>query len=187
MSAAHAFAPRPAWWRGAAELSTERLALRAISPGDADEVGAALWANRDHLAPWIVLPSVEPTRAAVRHRMRKLAAAFAAGERLLYTLRPRAGGELLGCAGLVPSGGATCMLSYWLAAAHTRRGYAREAVAALARLAFARAGAHRVRIECLSANVRSAAVARAAGFERTGARDGVEVWTLEATDLDRVR
>ena len=128
-----ALATRPGWWTAATEIQSDRLVLRAISPADAAEVGRALWVNRDHLAPWIDVPSVEPTEEAMRRRLGELADAFAAGERLLYTVRLPAGDDLLGAIGLSPAGKAWA-LSYWLAAAHTGRGYAREAVAALVRL-----------------------------------------------------
>jgi RimJ/RimL family protein N-acetyltransferase len=172
-----ALATSPGWWTAATEILTDRLVLRAISPDDAAEVGRALWTNRDHLAPWINVPAVEPTQESMRERLGELADAFAAGERLLYTVRLPAGDDLLGCIGLSPAGEAWA-LSYWLAAAHTGQGYAREAVAALARLLFAYGGADRVVIECLRDNARSAGVARAVGFERTGERDGVQTWTL---------
>jgi len=168
---------RPGWWTAATEILTDRLVLRAISPADAAEVGSTLWTNRDHLGPWINVPAVEPTEESVRLRLCALADAFAAGERLLYTVRLPGGNDLLGCVGLTPAGEAWA-LSYWLAAAHTGRGYAREAVAALARLAFGYADADRVLIECLRDNARSAGVARAVGFERAGERDGVEAWVL---------
>jgi RimJ/RimL family protein N-acetyltransferase len=165
------------WWLDATEIWTERLVLRAISPADAAEVRHALWSNHDHLAPWIDLPGGEPTGKWMSLRIRRLVDEFVSGEQLIYTARTHAGGELLGCFGLTAAG-AAWELSYWLAAAHTRQGYAREAATALVRLAFARGGAHRVRLECQRTNVRSAKVARAVGFERTGVRDGVEQWTL---------
>jgi RimJ/RimL family protein N-acetyltransferase len=177
-----ALATRPRWWTAATEILTDRLVLRAISPDDAGELSRALWVNRDHLTPWINVPAVEPTEEAMRRRLCEHADAFAAGERLLYTVRLPAGHDLLGCIGLTPAGEAWA-LSYWLAAAHTGQGYAREAVAALARLAFAYADADRVVIECLRDNARSAGVARAVGFERTGELDGVQTWTLSPDRL----
>jgi RimJ/RimL family protein N-acetyltransferase len=165
------------WWLDATEIRTERLVLRALSPADGADIGRALWTNRDHLAPWIDVPSAEPTEASMRRRMHWFADGFAAGTRFYYTLRDPACGALHGCVGLIPSGTAWT-ISYWLVAAHTRRGYAREAVAALVRLAFMHPGVHRLSIRCLEGNHRSASVARALGFKHTGGRDGVQEWTL---------
>ena len=195
-----AFATRRRWWLEATEIQTERLVLHAISPADAGELGRALWTHRHHLAPWIDVPTIERSEPWWQQRTRQLANAFAVGAPLLYTVRD-AHGDFLGCAGLTPTsrpaltcadpprfadpgpprralGFATWALSYWLVATHTGQGYAREAAAALAWVAFEHAGARRLLIQCRSDNLRSAAVARALGFARTRLHHGVQHWTL---------
>ena len=167
---------RRRWWLEATEIQTERLVLRAISPADAGELGSALWTHRHHLAPWIDVPRVERGAPWWQQRTRQLASAFAVGSPLLYTVR-NARGDFLGCAGLTLTAGSWA-LSYWLVATHTGRGYAREAAAALTRLAFEHAGARRLLIQCRRDNLRSAAVARALGFARTRVHHGVQHWTL---------
>jgi ribosomal-protein-serine acetyltransferase len=157
------------------EIWTDRLVLRAVDPGDAADLCRALWVNRDHLSPWIDVPETAVDVGVMRTHLTTLAQRFASGTRLLYTVRDRASNELFGCAGIAPD---DWSLSYWLVQSHTRCGYAREAVTALIQLAFLHPWASHLRIECRSENVRSSAVARALGFARLGARDGVEEWVL---------
>jgi RimJ/RimL family protein N-acetyltransferase len=171
-----AFTPRR-WWLDATELRTERLVLRAVSPADAGPLGQALWAHRDHLTPWIDVPGIPLSTWEWRRRTRRNAVAFVRGVQLLYAARRAGTDRLLGCVGLTPTG-ATCELSYWLVPAATGHGYAREAAAALARLAQRHARGRATRIRCRADNVRSAAVARGLGAELTGARGGVQEWTL---------
>ena len=173
-----AFTPRR-WWLDATQIRTERLVLRAISPADAAALGRAMWGHRDHLASWSDVPGIPLSEAWWRRRTRQLALAFVRDAQLLYTARAAEAttGDLLGCIGLTPTS-ATYELSYWLVPSSTGRGYAREAAAALAQLAYRYAGARAVRIRCRTDNVRSAAVARALGALPTGARDGVQEWTL---------
>jgi RimJ/RimL family protein N-acetyltransferase len=140
-----ALALRREKWLDATEVLTDRLVLRAISPADATALGHALWTNRHHLLPWIDVPRGRPTPHALRRWTRELAHAFAAGTELLYTLRLPASGALLGCIGLTPAA-TTWELSYWLAATHTRQGYVREAVAALARVAVTSRGRRASRV-----------------------------------------
>jgi RimJ/RimL family protein N-acetyltransferase len=166
------------WWLDATEIRTERLVLRAISPADAGAIGHAMWTHRDHLSPWVDVPGIPLSVRSWRGRVRRMTVAFVRGAQLLYTLRSAGASEgLLGCLGLTPTG-ATCELSYWLVPAGTGRGYAREAAAALARLAYRRAGASAARIRCRADNPRSAAVARALGARLTCERGGIQEWTL---------
>jgi len=166
------------WWLDATEIRTQRLVLRAISPADAGALGHAMWAHRDHLSPWVDVPGIPLSARSWRERVRRMTVAFVRGAQLLYTVHGAPTSEgLLGCSGLTPSG-ATCELSYWLVPASTGRGYAREAAAALARLACRRAGARAARIRCRADNPRSAAVARALGAQLTSERGGMQEWTL---------
>lgn len=162
----------------APELATTRLALRAIAPTDAPALAAALWHDRDHLSPWIAVPRREPSLAWMRARIDALAAAFASGDRMLYTIRAHGDAALLGCVGLKPRTTAAYAVSYWLCASYTHRGYACEAAAAMCEAAFAQGGAERVLLECHPDNVRSARVARRLGFVETARRSTVQEWTL---------
>ncbi|MGN6108024.1 MAG: GNAT family N-acetyltransferase [Kofleriaceae bacterium] len=166
------------WWSDATEVLTDRLRLRAIRLDDAAELRAAMWDNRDHLSPWIEVPRVEPSLAWMHARVQALVDACEAGRAIRYLVYPLEGGPLLGCVGLAIGEHASVELSYWLAAAHTGKGHAREMVAAVSRLAFERGPIERVVIECVRSNLRSAQVARGAGFARTAIRDDVEVWML---------
>ncbi len=73
--------------------------------------------------------------------------------------------ELVGGMGLhTRRGRGTLEIGYWIAAAHTRRGYATAGARALTDAAFALPGVERVEIRCDEANQASAAVPRRLGF-----------------------
>lgn len=154
--------------------TTHRLALRAIVDDDPHELAAVVSAERSHLASAIALHG-DPV---ARWRL-----AFEAGERWWYTLRPRAGGPLLGAIAIVPREPGTCALVFWLAAAHTGAGYAREAAAAACRIAFDHLAASRVVIEHAARHKPSAAVAQALGCARGDDRHGIARWELAAVRL----
>lgn len=81
-------------------------------------------------------------------------------------------GELVGSCGLMTRmGPGTLEIGYWIRSAHTGRGYATAAVAALTRVALALPDVDRVAIKHDGANVASGRVAAKAGF----------------TDVERVR
>jgi RimJ/RimL family protein N-acetyltransferase len=165
------------WWLTSKRIDTQRLSLRAISHADAAALADALWTNRDHLSPWVDVPSIEPSLAWMNARIEALAAAFTRGVRMLYTIRTH-DGAFHGCAGLDPRSRDTHALSYWLCAASTSHGYATEAVAALCRVAFERGQASRLVVECRPSNVRSARVARRLGFVETARSAEIHEWTL---------
>lgn len=163
-------------------MDTDRLFLRPIQPSDAEDVARVLRTSRDHLAPWIAVPD-DPPPGWIEARVAELADAFAAGTRLLFTVRARDGGALVGCVGLTPEAAGELAISYWLAAEHTGRGYGREAIDALCRWACDARPVVRLHIRCAPDNVRSAQLARAAGFVRTAARGDVHVWTATPARL----
>ncbi len=175
----HAFATPDSGAFEVTAIDTPRLQLRAITLEDGPAVDAALWENREHLQPWVEVPAVEPSAVTTRRRIERLFASTAEGRRIHFVIRAHATGELLGLAAIAPVG-SECVLSYWLVRAHTGQGYAREAVTALSRVAFGEANTRAVLIHCASLNLRSAAVARGAGFRRTTNTTGQETWTLTA-------
>lgn len=78
----------------------------------------------------------------------------------------------IGSIGLHIRGGrGTLEIGYWLAAAHSGRGYMTAAARAVTGAAFALPGVKRVEIHCDEANHRSAAVAARAGYQLAGLID----------------
>jgi len=145
---------------------------------------------------------------ALAARLAEAAAAFDAGRAWSFTIFNLAGARVLGAVALERAeaalvalvGGDALEAGYWLRADSTGRGYATEATACLAELAFARLGTQRVVICHDPANVGSEGVPRRLGFRCLGivadavlpgrqAADGsirpaTKVWVLDAATHD---
>lgn len=87
-------------------------------------------------------------------------------------------GEVVGEVGLAALDlvAGTAELGWWVAPSHRRRGVATRAARTLAAWAVEELAVHAVIARCHRDNPASGAVARAAGFECTGAVGDVEVW-----------
>lgn len=151
-------------------FESERLLLRAPRESDAEALVEAIAETHAELRPWMVWAQEVPSVAAERAHLRETARRFAAGEDLPLFLFSRETGGFVGGSGLhrfdwsVPR----FEIGYWVRAACARRGYATEAVRAIAAAAFDRLGARRVEIRCSDANERSWRVAERAGFALEG-------------------
>jgi ribosomal-protein-serine acetyltransferase len=131
----------------AARITTERLRLERLGPGDAAQLEEVVERARASLEPWIEVPP--PGRLAVD------------GGRPSWGIRLE-DGRLIGAVQLAPAGDGV-RVGYWLAPEHTGRGYASEAAAALIDAAFA-AGARVAEICMARDNRASARVAARLGF-----------------------
>ena len=132
------------------EIEAARLVLRSWDPrlpGEAQRLFAAIDESREHLERWVGWhqkhAAVDDTRAWIRESRAK----FESMSDFFYGLFARDDGRLVGGAGLhvrgepVPFG---FEIGYWLRASETGLGYAREATAALTRVAFDIAACDRV-------------------------------------------
>lgn len=170
-------------------VSSERLEIRSWRPDDASAVVRVVTANLDHLRPWMPWIAHEPS--TVDDRIALFAAweeARLAGSDAVYGLF--LDGAVVGGTGLhgrIGPGGLE--IGYWVAAEHTRRGFATEAARALTGAALLRTGIERVEIHHDRDNVASGGVPRALGYEMVGHRaveptapgeSGVQcLWRLE--------
>jgi RimJ/RimL family protein N-acetyltransferase len=178
------FAPPP-------HLDLPGFTLRAWSPADADALHAALAASGAHQrawTPWVVDGRVPG--ASIAERLAEHARAFAAGDEWVYGLFEANGGAVLGGCGLYPRVGPRAVeLGYWLAAAHTGRGLATCAAAALTRVAFAARDIDCVEIRCDPRNTASARIPARLGYRLVGADaarvpPGLQLWELSRADFD---
>lgn len=146
----------------------EACELRQLEPSDAEEIFAAVCANREHLDRW--LPWVESTHAAgdTRQFLEQVAANRQQGRTAAYSLRIR--GQLAGLIGLhdIDQANATAQIGYWLAAAYEGQGWMTRAVRALLAMAFDGLALERIEIRCASGNVRSQAIPKRLGFTYEG-------------------
>jgi RimJ/RimL family protein N-acetyltransferase len=147
-------------------ITTPRLLLRRWEPDDAPALRAAIDGSLAELQEWLPWAVHEPTPVEeLAIRLEGFAARFKSGGDWGFGLFERASGAVLGSVGLHRREASDALeIGYWLRSDVLGRGFATEAVRAVAELALARAGVARVEIRCDPRNVRSIAVARRAGF-----------------------
>lgn len=162
--------------------------LRRLRAVDGPALRTAVRESLEHLRPWMAW--AVPGAADGDDQLdlaRAAEAGWDTGAEHLYLLRTAADGPVLGSFGLHHRVGPGAVeIGYWLHPAATGRGHARAATRALVEVGLALPGVSRVEVHVDTANVRSAAVARAVGLrlDRTvtrepesPAQDGrVEVW-----------
>jgi len=153
-------------------LETERLLLRCPQPEDALEVNTAVRESLPELRPWMSW-AVEPlTLEQSEANMRESREKFLKGISFQFLIFLKNSSTIIGSTGFhepdwnVPA----FEIGYWVRTAYAGHGYIHEAVKGLSAMAFGRLGAHRVQIVCNADNLRSAAVARRAGYEMEGIR-----------------
>jgi RimJ/RimL family protein N-acetyltransferase len=180
-------------------IRTERLVLRCWEPGDAPLLADAIDSSLDHLRPWMPWAYDEPRSLDERiGLLRGFRGRFDLGEDFVYGVFARDEGQALGGSGLhTRAGEGALVIGYWIRASAVGRGYAREATAALARVAIRVCGVDRVEIRVDPANDASLRIPRALGFAeeatlrrrlpgREGeARGDAVVFALFADELDR--
>ena len=166
-------------------LQTKRLTLRAPDPGVADTINAAIRDSFPELRQWLPwadhMPSVEETR----EHLTKALAEFRAGEDCGLFVWNRDGDEFVGAVGLHPRLADVTRreIGYWIRTSVAGRGYATEAVRAVARTALERLSLTAVEIHVHARNGPSQRVALAAGFVYAGevaGRPEALVYVLEA-------
>jgi ribosomal-protein-serine acetyltransferase len=140
------------------------LTLRRWRPDDADDLYRAVTESMDHLSPWMPwAPGYSRESAAEFIAM--AAKSWSAGSAYSYAMT--VAGEIVGGAGLHSQAELDRMeIGYWVHRAHTRRGLATEASAALTEQSFLLPGISRVEIHHDPRNLASAGVPRKLGFTK---------------------
>jgi RimJ/RimL family protein N-acetyltransferase len=179
-------------------IRTERLTLRCWEPRDAPLLGDAIETGLDHLRPWMPWAHEEPKPIAERiDLLRSFRGRFDLGEDFVYGIFHRDEREVVGGSGLHTRIGAGALeIGYWIRASRVGRGYAREATAALTKVAFLVCGVDRVEIHVDPENDASLRIPRALDFTEEATlrrrlpsvdgrpRDSV-VFVLFADELER--
>ncbi|MBX6357298.1 MAG: GNAT family N-acetyltransferase [Micromonosporaceae bacterium] len=147
-----------------ATIDAGAVVLRRWEPEWAEVAAAAVQASLAELAPFMPWATGDYNADTARAFAAASAEQWRKGEAFEYAVfTPE--GELVGSCGLMTRmGPGTLEIGYWIHSAHTRRGYASQAAAALARVGLSLPGIERVVIRHDAANVGSAAVAAKAGF-----------------------
>jgi RimJ/RimL family protein N-acetyltransferase len=189
------------------------LVLRRMQPADAGNIAAAVGENLDHLRPWMPWATKDAAdRRAQLARITEASELWESGTDYIYVIFAVSGGSpdgsggrrgeggtgegaLVGTIGLHRRGGEdVAEIGYWIAAAHTRRGYATAAAQAVTSAAEALPGIRQVQIHCDEANVASAGVPRKLGYrldrieahepEAPGERGRRMIWVWDKTADD---
>ena len=153
-----------------AGFETARLTIRRPEPGDGAAHNAAVTESLADLRPWLAWAVAAPTIAESEATMRRAHASFLERRDLWFLLFLKGTTVLVGGSGLhnpnwsVPA----FEIGYWVRSCYAGQGYITEAVRGIAGFARDTLGARRLQILCSTANLRSAAVARRAGFALEG-------------------
>jgi RimJ/RimL family protein N-acetyltransferase len=158
-------------------VETQRLVLRAWQPLDAAKLSRAVEESLEHLRPTMPWIQLEPLTLDQRLALlRRLRADFDRDADFVYAVFDPTEESVLGGTGLHARVGPGALeIGYWIHVAHTGKGLATEAAAALTRVALEVHRVDRVEIHCGPDNPKSAGVPRKLGFtlEATLRRRGV--------------
>lgn len=153
-------------------IETERLTLRLPAHADYRPWSGLRAQSADFLSPWEPLWSDDHlSRRAFTHRVYWAARAEAQGTALPLFLIRREDDLLIGAITLdnIRRGPAQSgSLGYWMGAPYARRGYMREAIAAVVHHAFGALGLSRIEAACLPENIASRGVLEGSGFKYEG-------------------
>ncbi|MEU9980008.1 GNAT family N-acetyltransferase [Streptomyces sp. NPDC050856] len=156
-------------------LTTDRLLLRAYTPADADEVHRAC--QDPDIQRWIPVPVPYERQDAEEFVGRTVPEGWRTDTAYAFSVRPRAGGPLLGAINLHNPRAGGWEIGFYTVAEHRGRGYAVESARAAAHWAFTSLGCTRLEWRAGVGNTGSRAVAEKAGFTIEG--------TLRAADAFR--
>jgi RimJ/RimL family protein N-acetyltransferase len=139
--------------------------LRRWRATDRDVLIGTVNANHAYLREWMPWAAEPATVGSMTEFLDGSLAAFDAGTDFAYgVFAPD--GELLGAGGVHRRGPAGVLeIGYWIAEVHSGHGLGRDVARALTIAAAYVAGVERVEIRCDQANVRSAAIPRALGYD----------------------
>jgi RimJ/RimL family protein N-acetyltransferase len=145
-------------------ITTKRLIIRPMMPGDGKEVFAAVEESRPHLRLW--MPWVDRTTKweDCEETMRRFYAEFIL--RTGINLVMISGRRIIGSCGYAYLNWSryNADIGYWCRSSEQGKGYATEAAAALTHYAFKQMGMKRVTILCDEENLKSRAVPERLGF-----------------------
>ena len=169
------------------DLSTERLRLRALHPGDAPAL-LALYADAEVMRHWIHPPwtALAQAQAAIDEARRDLAS----GRALHLAIEARGDGRLAGSCALydIAPEHRRATFGYLLAAPYWGKGMAREALQALLGHGIGTLGLERIEAEVTPHNFASQSLLARLGFHRErrlparwhvgGATHDVDLWAF---------
>ncbi|MEY3361517.1 MAG: hypothetical protein RL531_1236 [Actinomycetota bacterium] len=152
------------------ELTDGVVAVRPVVEAHVDGLHAAAVASIPELIPWFPWCREGYERAEMAEFVRRARRSRERGQEYHFAIHAAPTGEVLGACGLRLDGydGAIGEIGYWVATAHTGRGYATRSARLLAAWGLGEVGLERIEIIAAVHNERSRAVARAVGAREEG-------------------
>lgn len=153
-------------------IRTERLELRAPTPGRGREIHEAVMESMEALRAWMPWAQADRVEEDSERHCREQLAKWHAREELDFCFFRHADGRLVGKGGLhtidwsIPR----FEIGYWIRTSCARQGYATEATLALVEFARTHLAARRLEITSDARNAASRRVAERSGFELEGIR-----------------
>ncbi|MBP7478378.1 MAG: GNAT family N-acetyltransferase [Chitinophagales bacterium] len=180
------------------KIITDRLVIRCYEPKDAPLLKLSIDESISHLQPWMPWTASEPESLETKvNRIRLFRGNFDLGKDYTYGIFNREETILLGGTGLHTRQGENVLeIGYWINIHHIGKGYALEAAAAMAKIAFQLEGIKRVQIHCEPENLPSKKIPKKLGFMHEATlkkrlKTGTDrlademVWTLFREDFDK--
>lgn len=153
-------------------LVTERLSLQLLPPAQARQLAAYYLENRSHLACWEPLREANFFEVEVCARRLELALKnYSVGSALNLAMLGKHSGQLIGLcnfSNIIHGTFQVCHLGYSIGESWQGQGLMFEALTAAIQHVFGELGLHRVMANHLPANLRSARLLAALGFEKEG-------------------
>lgn len=152
------------------ELTSERIILRAIRPGDGTIAFPSVRESLPELKLWMPWATDDYNEEGAEEWCRKSAADWIIRKQFQFFILLRETNRHIGTMGAfkldwnVPS----CEIGYWLHTAHTGQGLMTEAVKMLTKMLVNTLNFHRVQICSDELNTRSRRVAELAGYQLEG-------------------
>lgn len=151
-------------------LHTERLTLRGPDPTVADAVNSAIRDSFAELTQWLPWADHVPSVDETREHLTKARDAFRAGQDIGLFIWAKKSNEFVGAVGVHArlTDASRREIGYWIRTSAAGRGYATEAVRAVAHTALEHLSLSGLEIHVNARNLPSLKVAESAGFVRTG-------------------
>jgi len=148
------------------ELIGDTTVVRRYRSGDGPALFEAVDESREHILPWMPWGNVHQTPDDSEKLVRTWVARWQLREDLPVGMFERDTGRFLGGAGLhrIDWHIGAFEIGYWIRRTGEGRGHVTQTVQLLTSFAFKSLNANRVFIRCAAGNLRSAAVAKRAGF-----------------------
>ncbi|MNO66026.1 putative ribosomal N-acetyltransferase YdaF [compost metagenome] len=151
-------------------FETERLLIRAPLWGDGVSMNVAIAESLEDLKPWMPFAQTIPTLDESEQFTREARLDFLKRNQLHMRIFNKVTGSFIGCSGL------HCInwelrnfeIGYWIRSSCSGKGYMTEAVNGITDFAIRELEANRIEIRCSARNLKSAAVAKRAGYTLEG-------------------